>query len=473
MAPYYHIFESMQNTKIVQLFSSLSKVERNRLERFAHSPYHNTHRDVQELLAYLSKTDAPTLKDAHAFVFPNQAYNNAKLRNTQSYLLKLMEKFLTYEALEQDEQAMQLLLLPLYRQRGIDKGFQSAVRNTSRLLERQPYRSIQYHYQTFCLQEEQFLYAEDGKRLEDKNIQEVLDTLDIYYASNKLRYCVVALSHQNVYNVAYNLGAIETLLTEIKTREWLSVPSVAAYYHSYKILTYTHSEEDYPTLKKLFIELWQFFQPAELKELYTIAINFFIRQLNKGKTDSLQELFSLYQSGLEHGVFMVDGELSRFTYKNIASVAIKCAAYEWVAHFVAHYATQLPLQHRETYQQYCQAKLYYSIQDYKNAMYCLQTLSSTDREEVMDGKGMLVKIYYVLQEYNALDSLLSSFKIYIKRDRYMSTYLKKSYLSFVHYVQRLQQHNPYDRQERQQLLNDVQSEAQLPERQWMLQQLRG
>lgn len=462
----------MQHTKLLQLFNSLSKVERNRLERFVHSPYHNTHQEVQQLLTYLSQVDNPTVEEAYAFVFPDQTYNNAKLRNTQSYLLKLVEKFLIYEFIEQDEEAAHQLLLPLYRQRGIHKGFQGTVRNTTRLLERQPYRSIQYHYQSFRLQEEQFLYAEDHKRLEDKNIQEVLNSFDIYYMSNKLRYCVVALSHQNVYNVAYELGAVEALLAEIKQRGWLSVPSVAAYYHSYKILTYTHGVEDYPALKKLIIEQWQLFQPAELRELYTIAINFFIRQLNKGKNDSLHELFSLYQSGLEHKIFIADGELSRFTYKNIASVAIKCAAYEWVAHFVAHYATQLPVKHQQTYQQYCQAKLYYSIQDYKNAMYCLQTLSSTDREVVMDGKGMLVKIYYVLQEYNALDSLLSSFKTYIKRDRYMSTYLKKSYLNFVRYVQRLQQHNPYDKLERQQLLDDVQNEGQLPERQWMLEQLQ-
>lgn len=462
----------MLHTKLIRLFRALSKVERNRLERFVGSPYHNTHTDVKTLLAYLLITPRPTQEEAHAHVFPDAPYNDTKLRNTQSYLLKLLEKFLVYEHLEQDPVAYTQSLLPLYRQRGLNKGFQSTLRNSSRLLEQQPHRSVRYHYRSFRLQQEQFLYAEDDRRLEDKNIQEVLDSFDIYYVTMKLRYGITALSHQNVYNVQYHLGMMDALLAEIEAREWLSIPSVAAYYYSYKLFTSTEDEGDYPALKQLFMEQWQLFESSELRDLYMIAINSLIRQLNQGRGEVVHELFPLYQSGLERDLFMVDGELSRFTYKNIASVAIKCAAYEWVADFVERYAAYLPKEHQKNYQQYCQAKLYYSIQDYKNAMYCLQTLGSTDREVIIDGKGMLVKIYYVLGEYDALESLLSSFKTYLRRDRYISTYLKEGYLNFVRYVQRLQQHNPYDQQARQQLLEDVLQEGQLPERQWMLDQLQ-
>ena len=462
----------MHNTKLVQLFQTLSKVEQNRLERFIDSPYHNRHSDVKALLDYLLAVSPPTLEGAHAAVFPNQPYNSTKLRNTQSYLLKLVEKFLVYEHLEQDEAAYCQLLLPLYRQRGLHKGFQSTVRNNARYLSKQPHRSVQYHYGEFCLQQEQFLHAQERNRLEDKNIQAVLDSFDIYYSTNKLRYAITALSHQNIFNVQYDLGSMETLLQRVEARNWLEIPSVAAYYHSYKMLT-TPQTAEYAQLKQLIVEQWELFEPSELRDLYLTAINAFIRQLNRGEAGVLEELFLLYQSGLERGVFMVDGELSRFTYKNITSVAIRCAAYEWGANFVEEYAPHLPAEHRQNYRRYCQARLSYATEAYQEAMHCLQTLGSTDREVIMDGKGMLIKIYYMLGEYDALESLLSSFKTYLKRDQYISADLKAVYLNFVHYVQRLQQHNPYDPEARAQLSQDVLNERQLPERQWLLRQLEA
>lgn len=463
----------MQNTKLFQLFKTFTKVEQNRLQRFVESPYHNQHRDVQGLLQYLLHTSAPTLEGAYRHLYPAQPYNGTKLRNTQSYLLKVMEKFLVYESLEQNQETYYQLLLPLYRQRSLPKGFQSIFRNSRRLLERQAERSVNYHYQDFFLQQEQFLHAEDRNRLEDKNIQEVLDSFDVYYSINKLRYCITALSHQNVFNVQYNLGMVKDILTQIEVRDWLQHPTVAAYYHSYKILSETHTEENYPALKYLIVKEWKCFEQGELRGLYLIGINSLIKRLNEGQEEVLSELFFLYQSGLERALFLVDGELSRFTYKNIASVAIKCAAYDWVANFVDHYADYVNKDHRCSYQKYCQAKLYYSVQDYQRAMYCLQTLGSTDREVIMDGKGMLVKIYYDLGEYGALESLLSSFKTYLKRDRYISAYLKENYLKFVRYVQRLQQHNPYDRKARQQLVASIEQEPKLPERKWLLGQLNA
>ncbi|MFK7796296.1 MAG: hypothetical protein AB8E82_02505 [Aureispira sp.] len=77
----------------------------------------------------------------------------------------------------------------------------------------------------------------------------------------------------------------------------------------------------------------------------------------------------------------------------------------------------LPVSHQTTYQAYNYAKVYYQIKAYEKAMLCLQTIEPQDRELVIDSKVTLMKIYYELQEYMALESLLVSFDRYIKRDK--------------------------------------------------------
>jgi len=89
----------------------------------------------------------------------------------------------------------------------------------------------------------------------------------------------------------------------------------------------------------------------------------------------------------------------------------------------------------------------------------------------MGAKVSLLKIYYELGEYNALESLLDSFKAYIKRNKEISDYRKQSYLSLIRYLQKVQNHNFYDKKIRQKLLEEIKKEPQLPERQWIINQI--
>lgn len=363
------------------------------------------------------------------------------------------------------------MLLSIYRERGTGKGFQATVRKQHLALKKEPYRNIAYYYSEYQLQEEQYLFLEQQKRLENKNIQEVLDSLDTYYLANKLKYCVVALSHQQVFNTRYNLLYIQRILTQVEEGHWLTIPTIAVYYYSYQALADGDNVVACQQLKATFLEHWDLFEIEELRDFYLITINFFIKYLNRGDTSFIGEIFDLYQSGLERKVWVQQGQLSRFTYKNIVAIGISCKAYDWVANFIEGYVSYLPTAHQSTYQAYNQAKLYYEIKAYKKAMVYLKHLEPQDRELVIDSKVILLKIYYELEEYDALEALLESFQVYIKRDKELSTYLKKSYATLIRYVRKLQQHNFYDVAIRQALTKAIEEEPQLPARQWLLEQL--
>jgi hypothetical protein len=101
-------------------------------------------------------------------------------------------------------------------------------------------------------------------------------------------------------------------------------------------------------------------------------------------------------------------------------------------------------------------------------MHIFLTLDNTDRIVVIDSKVTLLKIYYEIQEYDALDALIDSFKVYIKRSKGLSAYLKKSYLNLIFYLRKVLQLNFYDKEKKQALIDAIQTEQHLPEKQWVI-----
>lgn len=461
----------MYKSKLLEVFSALSKPEQNRLKKFVYSPYHNTHTEVHRLLDYLMTAKSHRIKDAFEQVFPKTPYQPQKIRNTMSYLQKLIDKFLVYEALEAEDALRNSTLLSVYRTRKLEKCFKSSLKYGESLLSKSVYKDTEYYYWDYELQQEQFLFAEQKKRLEAKNVQEVLDSFDIYYMANKLKYCVTALTHQNIFRTTYELRMVEPILTQIEKEGWLEFPSIAVYYYSYKAMTDFDNTAAFFQLKATFLKHSHLFRTDELKDLYIIAISFCIKHLNLGREEFTVEIFDLYKLGLINGVFVEDGELSRFTYKNIVTIGLKYGDFDWVREFINDYAPYLNVTHRESYTNYNLAKLYYMTREYKKSMKMFLSLGNTDRELIMGAKVSLLKIYYELGEYDALESLLDSFRAYIKRNKEVSDYQKQSYLNLIRYLQKVQNHNFYDKKVQQKLLEEIKAEPQLPERQWIISQI--
>lgn len=461
----------MKKSKLIEGFQSLSKPEQNRFKKFVYSPYHNKHEEVQLLLDYLLETTEPTQEEAFQAIFPQQTFKAQKVRNTMSYLQKLLDKFLLYEALEEDAVLQSKLLLTVYRNRRLEKCFKAAWRKGLQDSQRLPYKNSDYYYWEYELQQEQYQFARDHKRLESKNLQELLDSFDLYYIVDKLKYCITALTHQNVFKTSYNLNLITPILEHIETNGLLVLPGVAVYYYSYKALTNPRDMASALALKQLFLEHGQLFSTHELRDFYIIAISFFIKHLNSGEASVATEIFDLYQLGLDNQVFINNGVLSRFTYKNIAAAGLKVGAYAWVEQFIEEYSAYLDPDHQKEYVNDSKAKLYYMTQQYDKARVLLLQLGKTDRGLLLGAKITLLKIHYELEEWNSLEALLDSFKAYVVRSKELSDYLKSSYLNFVRFLDKMQQVYGSAKEEREALREVIRSVASLPERQWMLEQM--
>jgi len=180
------------------------------------------------------------------------------------------------------------------------------------------------------------------------------------------------------------------------------------------------------------------FSTDEIKDLYLYVQNYCIRKIQNDQPEFLTQLFLIYKRKLAHPI--LSKKLRETEYRNIVSVGLRLKEYEWVHDFIYEFKKRIPPAIRKNTFNYNLANYYYSIKDYSQALMLLQEVAFTDIFYRLGSRCLLLKIYYESDEMEALDSLIKSFKIYLIRNHYLSSYQQTIYtnlIRFVHSIVRL------------------------------------
>lgn len=467
----------MQKSRLLELFKSLNKVEVKKLRKWVRSPFFNQREDVILLFDYLDKNrpfDKPAkVHREYIFskIFPNEQYDEKKIGYAQSFLLTEIKKFIAYEEFSNHQIQSQILLTKNLRKRGLNRLFESEWKNANILLKKQPIRNSDYHFFNYQLQNEQYEFTNNLSRKHPKGLQEASNELTNYFIAQKLKQSCDKLSHQKLIGADYQQGFTTMVLHYLENDKIPKSTAVEIYYQSYKTLSETEDQAHYEKLKQHLKEDSKKFPKPELFNLYLVAINYCIKQLNAGKSNYTQEVLELYKAGLEQEVFMINGYLDRFTYKNTVAAAIHLKEFEWVEKFIYEYKDQLNIKWREDTFNYNLAVLYCNLPDYDKAMTLLQQADFDDIFLKIAARKMLVKIYFDLKELSALDSLLDSFHRFLTRRAKDLGYHQPVYLNFIKFVKRLLNTPKFEKEARQKLQLDIEAMKDSADKKWLMEKI--
>ncbi len=466
----------MFGSKLYRLFNTLATNQRLMLRRFVQSPYHNKREDVRRLYEYLldhyRQVEALEKPRIFAFIYPeNDTYDDALLRQLYTQLRRTIEAFLIHEAIKNDPGTAQLLLAETYRRKKMDQNFQQITKRNARALEQSPQRDASYHERTYKLLREEYTFAAAKGRVVPLNLQKLNDALDLQFAAEKLKRACMTLAHRNVFSVDYTLELVPAILELCERKQWLHFPAIAVYYHAYRAFTESESMH-FVALKQTIVNSTEQFSSEELQDIFLFAINYCIRRMNDGEEQYVAESFELYQLGLQLDIFVLEGFISRFTYKNIVSAGLRLEQYNWVEQFIFNYRDTLLPKYRDSNFNYNLAKLHFSRGHYEQAMASLRHVTYDDLFLQLDTRNMLAKIYYELKEFDALESLLDSLRTYLTRKRVIG-YHRNNYRNFIRLMSKLIRYNPYSEHERAKLRIEMTEANPLTEREWLLRQLKN
>jgi hypothetical protein len=467
----------MENSHLVQILRTFAKKEIKELRKWVNSPAHNLREDTITLFEYLvagSHLSMPRFLEKEKIfthLYPDRTYNDAEMRQVIHFLLKAVEEFLVYKEMEKDEVRTQTLLARVYRQRHLPKLFQKTIEYVKAAQNNQTFHNHQFFENEYLLQFEQYSYLSGLGRDGPLNLQAVSDAHDIAYLANKFRLSCIMLSHQTVYKTDYKFHLVEDLAKHIETNaDLLNIPVISLYYHSYKAVSDKSNESHFVNLKEKLVKHGIIFPLEELRVIYLLAINYCIGQINSGKNTYFRESLDLYESGIEKKVFFENGILSRFTFSNAIRAALNLNEFQWVEGFIAEYGKRLDEKYQESYIKFYLARLHFERRNYKEAMKIFAQFDYDDTLMMLHAKTMLLKMYYELDEHNALDSLLESMRTYLQRKKVMG-YHRDIYKNLISCVKKLLKAMPGDRAQNQKLRQEIEATDPLMERQWLLAQL--
>ena len=152
-------------------------------------------------------------------------------------------------------------------------------------------------------------------------------------------------------------------------------------------------------------------------------------------------------------------------------LALKHGEYAWTEQFLHNFKKNLPERERENLFKYNFALFHFRQKDYPKAMQLLQEVTLKDVLYNLDARRVLMRIYYELGEYTALDSLLESFTVFIHRQKDLG-YHKNSYQNLIKFVKKLLQIDWGNEGLKAQLKLEIDNTLELTERDWLLEQLK-
>lgn len=435
-------------SKIIALIQDISVKDRERFYQFVHSPYFNQHDQTKELMdVILEYIDNPNRqlerKALFKRLFPEEkAYDEQKLHNVMSYLKKLYHRFLAVRFLEMKPFREQLFTL----ESAFEENQFDLMTNRAKLLEKQmdehPHHNSDYHFVGYRVSALLGYYSGSYvDRSKTDAFQKMLDHLDRYYIVEKLRNCCHMTANMMLFNTNYDLGLLEEVLEYVENNieRFEQDTTILLYYTVLLTMRDESNPLHYERLKDMLTNNIDKLTPDEAYELYNFANNYCIRQIQQGNSLYQRELFNLYKQGLKADLLLTNGLISEWDYKNITTLGSNLKEFEWTEQFLQDYKDKLLASRRENAYNYNLANLYYNKKMFDKALEVLRDVQFTDVFYHLNTTFLQLRIYYDQRDTEAFMGLIETFRIYVIRNRKLTTAEKKGYTNLLRLAKNLAQ----------------------------------
>jgi hypothetical protein len=440
----------MTNSKLVLILNRLKGEQIHSFQKFLLSPFFNEKKDLirlfDKITTFLPVT-ADQYPDKEKFkllvwkgIYPRQPFEDVKFRRLLSDLTQLLFQFLAYEQYQSSEMRAELDLLKALNKPALEKHFNGIRRKIDKRQEASSLRNSSFFFHSFELTNvlHQHQEKKGSKHIDLTVLDEAEHFLDCFYICQKLKYYCDHLGYRNFLSLDSQENPAFEIVDRISGTEYLEEPAILLFYLAAQMLRHPEEESYFRKLKEALYTLYDRLDFAEQRTLFTHLINYCIHiKINRGKTEFYRELFSIYTHALEREILMEDALLPSNHYKNLITLGLHLREFNWVEQFIHQYSPLLPKGHRENAVKYNLAVMYFHKKEYDKTIELLRDVELRDISLSLGSKLYLLRSYYELGEFVALDFLLDSFRIYLQRNKLISKDVKQQYLNILRFTKKL------------------------------------
>ena len=469
----------MREGKLYQAIIQLNGHELNRLHRFILSPYFNRNDATIHLFEWIKedlkqdkKEDVPKEELWVNCFGKTEKFDDGRFRKLQSDLLKLIEEFYAQEQFEANPIHKAKYLLEAIYNRDLKDLKTGSLKTAKRFAEDQLLKPSSYYFYKYEIEQSTFILNRFlTERSLKSNIEEIAKNLDRFYLAEKLRYYCTILDHQNLVDIDYEMLFIDEIIAHVKSNDYNDTPPIVIYYQILLCYKEPHNREHFDRIKLLINQHIHLFPEIEVAEILDSALNYCIKQTNRGNTDFILEAFKLYQDWLPRNLLLVQGKLTPFHFKNIVFAGLRLNEFDWVEKFIHEYSPYLDESHRYNAITSNLAQLYFYKKDFKKVIQHLSLVKYDDITYNLHTKILLMASYYELDEIEALGSLLDAFRIFLSRNKDINAARRKYHLNTINIVRKLTKIVAGDTKQIEKLITEVENTDGVVSKNWILEKL--
>ena len=406
----------MQNTLVWEIISDLNKKERKALNLFVQSPYFNRREILMELMELILSSMKPQSRaDLYGLLYPNEPFDDSKMRLLISNLHKLVLKFLLVNDVDDGLRSKKRLVEILGR-KTMMQNFTKECKRLELMIKNETFRHPEYYRMRSDLKSLQNDYWIQKREIKSVDFEQMERDFNIYFISKKLGQFIEVIAGQNMYKIDYFSPLFDEIMLMAKRTEYAHSPVISFYVRLINVLK-SGTKEDFLVLKEQLFELTQIFPAKEAQNLYFMVLNYCVRKINENSVFYSTEAFELYQLGLDSELILMDGFISKSTFNNIVAIGIKKQKLKWIEWFVEQYKNKLHKADFITTYSINKARIAYETKDFDAALIFLQEADYESIVSSINARVLQLKIYFELGEYDLLRSHLKSIKVYAQRKK--------------------------------------------------------
>ncbi|MEM7369299.1 MAG: hypothetical protein AAF587_11920 [Bacteroidota bacterium] len=421
----------------------------------------------------------------HLLFGTNARYEEQKLYDQMSALVRLFDRFLAQQRFEHSPIAHSKFLLHELSIRQIPDHFARSFKRIHRQWNQHSQLDTQHYLELYMLEArwDSFSGKTENRRLK-QGLTNTVKHLEYFFLGERLRLACEMANRQRILNQSYERGLEGPIIQFLEGdgQEYLGIPVIDIYFHIYNMLmNLEESDTHFYLLLNSLEKNSAMFSQQEGYAMYTYAQNYCIKQINQGQSQFLAELFKIYQYLLEKELLINSstGFLAHEHYKNITTVALRLKKFEWARSFLDDFKSRLSPEYVENAYNYNLSVYLYENQKYGEVLKLLQRVVFSDVYYHLSAKFLLMRIYYEQEDYDGFVYLTQAFLVMLRRNQEISTYQAQAYKNLIRYSKkaftlkrRKKKLLQVEFEERvQKLTAEIQAEKGISNANWLLSQI--
>lgn len=454
----------MDSGKLGTLLGILDERERQKMSEFLQSPYFNRSQAIFQLYRYwmVSVQAGIVLKDGEdlfAEVFPGEEFEPIKLKNIKAALQRKLDDFFVQEAMQNDTSNRALATLQFLNAKSEEKYFpyyfekaQSQISDLN--LDRAHLELIQFQFQT-----EQYEYeSRQAHRQGIENAGKTHQHLQNFFLLETLKYLVRRENQAAILGERVQESKSDEIVRLLG--DSVDLPESRLFLLLLNVFRNPESQSHYDALHSQLQQASELAAVADLREIYTGALNHCIRRINRGNMEYQTEMLALYKEMDRLGLFLHNNQIYAAQLKNIVSLGLRCGDFDWVQAMIDRYGACVADDPQGNASAFNQGLLYFFQHDYIGAeRYLNKVLESYDDVFYgLDARAYLLRVHYETGNVLGMESLAESFKMFLKRNKKVPKAHKESYLLATKYFRRLIKIPNYDQSRLVALSKEIESQ---------------